>query len=290
MGRSARSALVLVLAAAAGCRPAPREATVSAAPAPSAAASALRVCADPNNLPFSNRRGEGFENALAALVARDLGRPLEYAWWPQRRGFVRNTLRAGACDVIMGVPPELDAVLATAPYYTSTYVFVAPRRRALHLHSLDDPRLRRLTIGLPLIGDDYASVPPGGALAARGLAKNVRGYSVYGDYSRESPPADLIEAVARGEVDVAIAWGPLAGYFAARRGDLLEVTPVAPAPGVPLRFAIAMGVRKGDRALRDALDAVLRRRAADVQALLDRFHVPRVEGRGDLSLSARAPS
>ena len=248
--------------------------------APEPSSTALRVCADPNNLPFSNHRGEGFENALAELVAGDLGVPVEYTWWPQRRGFIRATLRAGVCDVVMGVPHDFELAATTRPYYRSGYVFVSRRDRHLRLRSLDDPRLRRLSIGLHVIGDDYASVPPGDALIARGIVDNLRGYSIYGDYARPNPPADLIAAVERGEVDVAVAWGPLAGYFAAGSGGALEVAPVAPAPGVPLRFSISMGVRRGDTQLLGRLNEVLERRGADVRALLDRFHVPRLTGVG----------
>src|SRR4051812_30877951 len=140
----------------------------------------LRVCADPNNLPFSNQAREGFENALASLLAKDRGARLEYTWWAQRRGFLRSTLNAGACDVVMGVPPGLDGVRTTAPYYRSTYVFTTRRDRQLHLASLDDPRLRRLRIGVQMIGDDFANSPPAHALSARGLVANVVGYSVYG--------------------------------------------------------------------------------------------------------------
>jgi mxaJ protein len=272
----ARRLAVLVLAStpAWACRPATRSGPPPTSPAPEA--TSFRVCADPNNLPFSNDRREGFENELAALIARDLGRRLEYTWWPQRRGFIRNTLGSGLCDVVMGVPRDYEPTLTTQPYYTSTYVFVTQRRRSLHLTSLDDPRLHDLRIGVHLIGDDYANVPPADALARRGIVRNVRGYSIYGDYGRPNPPADLIDAVARGEVQAAIAWGPLAGYFASRRGNDLEVTPVAPAPGVPLRFAIAMGVRRDDHALRDTLDAVRQRRTAEFDAVLARYHVPRV--------------
>jgi mxaJ protein len=246
--------------------------------APEPSSTALRVCADPNNLPFSNDRGEGFENALAELVAAELDMPVEYTWWPQRRGFIRATLRAGVCDVVMGVPHDFELAATTRPYYRSGYVFVTRRDGHLRIRSLDDPRLRRLSIGLHVIGDDYASVPPGDALIARGIVDNLRGYSIYGDYARPNPPADLIAAVDRGEVDVAIAWGPLAGYFAAVTGGALEVVPVAQAPGVPLRFSISMGVRRGDTQLLGRLNEVLERRDADVRALLDRFHVPRLTG------------
>ena len=117
-------------------------------------AAALGICADPNNLPFSNDRGEGFENKLAELIGRDLGRPIRYTWMPQRRGFVRNTLRAGRCDIIMGVPASFELARPTEPYYRSTYVFVSRRDRHLRLTSLDDPRLKALRIGVHVIGAD----------------------------------------------------------------------------------------------------------------------------------------
>ena len=237
---------------------------------------ALRVCADPNNLPFSNERGEGFENVLAELVARDLGRQVEYTWWPQRRGFIRTTLRAGVCDLVMGVPEQFELALTTQPYYRSTYVTVTRRERGLQVASMDDPRLRTLSIGIHLIGDDYANVPPGDALIARGIVRNVRGYSLYGDYSRPNPPADLIDAVARGEVDIAIAWGPLAGFFASRAARPLQVQALTPDGRVPFTFAISMGVRRGEQRMRDRLNEVLDRRKGDIDAVLDRFDVPRV--------------
>jgi mxaJ protein len=193
-----------------------------------APAAQFRVCADPNNLPFSNDRGEGFENAIAELVAADLGRPLSYTWWPQRRGFVRHTLAAGRCDAIIGVPEHYELAKTTRAYYRSTYVFVTRRGERLRLRSLDDPRLRRLRIGLHAIGDDYANVPPAQALANRSIVDNIVGFSIYGDYARPNPPAALIEAVASGKVDVAIAWGPLAGFFARRQPVALDIARVTP--------------------------------------------------------------
>jgi mxaJ protein len=239
----------------------------------------LRVCADPNNLPFSNRRLEGFENEIATLVARDMGASVEYTWWAQRRGFLRNTLRAGACDVVLGLPSSVEAALTTRPYYRSSYVFVVRRDRGIGVRSFDDPALRTLRVGVPLAGDDGANPPPVHALAKRGLIDNVVGYSVYGDYARENPPARIIGAVAAGEIDVAVAWGPLAGYFAARQPVPLDIAPVSPRvdlPFLPFVFDIAMGVRREDTALRDELDAILERRRPEIDALLDRYGVPRV--------------
>src|SRR5581483_1249741 len=149
----------------------------------------LRVCADPNNLPFSNERGEGFENKLAELAAGELGAKINYTWWAQRRGFVRNTLREGLCDVVVGVPVGFDPLLTTQPYYRSTYVFVTRRDRGLALKSLDDPRLRSLRIGVHLIGNDGFNVPPAHGLARRGMVTNVVGYTIYGDYRDPNPPA-----------------------------------------------------------------------------------------------------
>lgn len=247
-------------------------------PAIGADARHLRVCADPNNLPFSNERGEGFENRLAELIADDLGATVRYTWWAQRRGFIRNTLRALDCDVVMGVPVDYDLVLATRPYYRSTYVFVSRRDRHISVQSLGDDILRSLRIGVHVIGDDYANPPPAHALATRGLISNVVGYSIFGDYTQPNPPARLVDAVVQGEVDVAIAWGPLAGYFATRQDVPLTLTPVPAdpaAPALPFEFDIALGVRRGDEAFRDELNGVLTRRAADVDALLQAYGVPR---------------
>ncbi len=238
---------------------------------------ALYVCADPNNMPFSNARREGFENRIAEILAHDLGRKLEYTWWPERRGFLRNTLGAGKCDVVIGVPADSSRTANTRPYYRSTYVFVTRRDRHLHLTSLDDPRLRRLRIGIHVIGDDYANVPPAEALARRGIIRNVRGYTIYGDYSRPDPPRALIDAVAHGDVDVAVAWGPLAGYFGSRAPVALEVAPVAAVEAeVPMTFAIAVGVRRDDATLQTALDRALLARRGDIEGVLAQYRVPRV--------------
>ncbi len=239
----------------------------------------LRVCADPNNLPYSNEKREGFENKLAELVARDLGARVQYTWWAQRRGYVRNTLRAGKCDVLMGVPTGFDPVIITRPYYRSTYTFVT-RRSAPRVRSLDDPLLRTARVGVQMIGDDFANSPPATALTRRGIVRNVVGYSVLGDYREPNPPSRIVRAVEKGEVDVAIVWGPLAGYFARRSHVPLRVDPVSPEidlPYLPFVFDMAMGVRRRDTLFRAQLDGVLRRRQPDIDRLLADYGVPRVD-------------
>lgn len=247
-------------------------------PAVGAGSRMLRVCADPNNLPFSNARGEGFENRIAAVVARELHEPVTYHWWPERRGFVRTTLNANLCDVVIGVPAGYPLTLNTAPYYRSTYALVSRASRHYGLRSLDDPRLAHLRLGVHFLGGK-AVPPPVIALNVRHVAANVTPYSIFGDYRTPNPPAALIAAVAADDVDVAIAWGPLAGYFARRAPVALDVVPLpagSGAPGRPLDFAIAMGVRRGDTALRDAMQRVLDRRGPEIRHILDAYAVPRL--------------
>jgi mxaJ protein len=261
-------ALTISSGSLAGPEPAPR------APAPSI--EPLRVCADPNNLPFTNEAREGFENELAELIATELGRTVEYTWWPQRRGFVRNTLKAKLCDVVLGVPAGYELTATTRPYYRSTYVLVSRADRKLAITSLEDERLAKLRIGVHVVGDDYANVPPAEALVRRGLGDRLVGFSIYGDYSRPNPPAELIHAVARGDIDAALAWGPLAGYFASKARPRLRVTPLESPPDVDMTFAIAMGVRRGDDQLREQLDQFIVRKQAAIDRLLARYGVPRL--------------
>jgi mxaJ protein len=239
----------------------------------------LRVCADPNNLPFSNEQQEGFENKIAALVAREMNVDVEYKWWAQRRGFIRNTLKAHECDLVIGVPASFELAQTTSPYYRSTYVFVYRKDRNLNIRSFDDPQLRKLKIGVQMIGDDFANTPPAHALTNRNIIENVRGYTVYGDYAEANPPARIVEAVTKGDVDVAIVWGPLAGYFARRQKVPLEITPVSPEidlPYLPFVFDISMGVRRGDDAFREQLEQILARRRAEIDSILDEYGVPRI--------------
>lgn len=258
-----------------------REAVLAMALLAASAAQAreLRVCADPNNLPFSNERREGFENKIVDLIARDLDAEVTYTWWAQRRGFIRSTLKAGLCDLVPGTAANMEMMRTTAPYYRSTYVFVT-REDGPTVASFNDPRLRGLRIGVQLVGDDGSNTPPAHALSRRGMVENVRGYSLYGDYAQEAPPSVIVKAVADGEVDVAAVWGPLAGYFAPRQGVRLRLAPVKPqidGPQLPMVFDISMGVRKDNEAFRHEIDAVLERRKPEIDAILAEYGVPRAD-------------
>jgi quinoprotein dehydrogenase-associated probable ABC transporter substrate-binding protein len=244
---------------------------------PPAADKAFRVCADPNNLPFSNEAGEGFENKLAELIADTLGEKVTYTWHAQRRGFVRETLKANECDVVMGMPTQVDMLATTQPYYRSSYVFVSRADRHLDISSIKDPRLKGLKIGVQLIGNDGANTPPSHALARQGLIDNLVGYTVYGDYRTPNPPARIVQAVEKGDVDIAAVWGPLAGYFAKHSPVSLVVTPITDTEEFkPLifRYDIALGVRKGDQALKAKLENILTEKRPDIVALLRDFGIP----------------
>jgi quinoprotein dehydrogenase-associated probable ABC transporter substrate-binding protein len=243
----------------------------------------LRVCADPHNLPFSNERKEGFDNRIAALIAAELGDSLAYLWWPQRRGFIRNTLRARECDVVFGLPQGFDPVMPTRAYYRSTYHLVYPAERKLNLKSLDDAALRELRIGAHFIGEDYTHTPPVHALLARGIFANVKGFSTF--YGEENDPRDIFTALERGEIDVAVVWGPLAGYFARRSAVPLTIVPLPDdqLSGLPFQFDVTMGVRRSDKDLKARLDEILERRGPDIQRILDEYNVP------TLRRSAAAP-
>ena len=239
----------------------------------------LRVCADPNNLPFSNEAGEGFENKIVSLVAQELNAEIRYTWWAQRRGFLRNTLKAETCDLVLGLPANLEGVRTTTPYYRSSYVFVT-RTDGPDVQSFNDPVLHQVKIGIHLIGDDGSNTPPAHALSRRGIIDNVRGFMIYGDYNDPNPPARIIEALGKGEIDVAIVWGPLGGYFAEREGVPLKVTPVRPifdGPQLPMIFDISMAVRKENDTLRQEVDAALARRRPEVDAILAAYGVPRLD-------------
>lgn len=239
----------------------------------------LRVCADPNNLPYSNAQRQGFENEMAAMIGKDFGAEVTYFWYPQRGAFFRKTLDSGVCDVVMSVPKGFDQATTTRPYYRSSYVFVSRHDRNLRIHSLDDQRLRHLRIGVHVLGDADRTLPPVQALLGRGLAHNLVGYSIFGNLAEANPPSDLIQAVSKNQVDIAVAWGPLAGYFSRQSAIPLDITPIPADPSnptLPLAFDIAIGVRAGNYQLRDRLDNELSRRAPEIHRMLRDYGIPQM--------------
>lgn len=273
MGRAGplRSLAALLLLLASGCTPSPRKAVETPV---------LRVCFDPNNMPFSNRAAQGFENHLARLIAHDLGVRLEPVWRAQRRGNLRETLNAGLCDLVPGVGSTLETVATSAPYYRSTYVVVTRAGSPLaSLRSFDDARLRTLRIGVQLIGDDGVNTPPAHALMRRHIVGNVRGFMVQGDYRRAFPQDAILDALTSGKLDVAYVWGPVAGYYKLRHPNKVAIAPVSPpfdGAQLPMVYDISVGVRKQDAALLRRVDAVLQKRRAEIEHMLQRFGVPLV--------------
>lgn len=231
----------------------------------------LRVCGDPDNLPFSNKKSEGFENKIAQVIAKELGAELTYFWWPHQRGLVRRAMRPGLCDVMISIPQGWDQVLWTKPYYRSAYVIVYPKDRGLQITSLDDPILKRLKIGV------YINSPPAEALANRDIRTNLVGYSLlnYGDQNER--PGKIIQDLIAGELDVVIDWGPMAGYFVKRlnASSPLEVVPLQGGePGIPFTFEFSMGVREGNMALKAELEQAISKRHAEIRKILEDYGVP----------------
>jgi quinoprotein dehydrogenase-associated probable ABC transporter substrate-binding protein len=235
----------------------------------------LRVCADPDNMPLSNQKGEGFEQKIAELVAKEWNAKVEYAWWPVRRGFFSRALNGRYCDVAIQAPSLFDMAGVTKPYFRSGYVFVTRKDRGLDIKSLADPRLKKLKIGVNLLNSDAENTPPAMALSQYGVVGNLVGYSTF--YTETERPEDIINDVAKKNTDIAIVWGPLAGYFAKSSPVPLSIVPLAERDSLsdyPFRFNIGMGVRRRDRALRDSLQTVIDRRGPEIQAILKQYGVP----------------
>ena len=236
------------------------------------AATPLRICADPDNLPFSNRAGQGFDNRIAVLVAHEMGRKPVFVWARSRRGFLREQFNQNACDVLMGVPQGMHAVATTQPYYRSSYVFVTRAEDHLQIASFDDPHLNGRRIGLQILEEDLA--PPSLPLVRSGHAAQLVGFESFGNQA-----GDLLRAVADRRIGVAVVWGPVAGYFAAQQRTRLTLTEVAPATdasGVPFVYSIAMAVHRRDSALCQGLDAALNRMQRQIKRILAEYHVRQV--------------
>jgi len=277
--RSIRGLLLVVSCAAIA-------AFAASAQAPPAEPKALRVCADPDNLPFSDKEGEGFENRIATVIAEDLGMKVEYFYWPHRRGFMRNTIKANECDVLMGIPKGMDGFLVTKPYYRSTYQFVSRVDKDHDISSLDDPRLKNLRIGVHTIGYDYNNSPAARSLGARKIV-GLTGFSTF--YTDENRPNAIIEALAEDKIDLAIVWGPIAGYFAKQSPVPLSLGPLPDfdeSTKTPYAFDIVVGVRKSEKDLRARIDESLERKKDDIAKILAEFGVPLAARRGRSTRSA----
>jgi quinoprotein dehydrogenase-associated probable ABC transporter substrate-binding protein len=232
---------------------------------------ALRVCADPNNLPFSNEKGEGFENKIAHLLAAKLGKDLAYTFYPGATGFVRNTLNAHLCDVILGMPQGNDLVQPTNPYYRTSYAIVARAGSDLaDIKSLDDPRLKEKGRRIGLV----ANTPPGNILATNGLLGAVKPYALVVDTRVESPSAEMIRDLEKGAIDIAVLWGPFAGYYARKANGALVVAPIDDVKGARMSFRIGFGVRHSDQNWKRELNQFIAQNQGAIDAILNDYGVP----------------
>jgi quinoprotein dehydrogenase-associated probable ABC transporter substrate-binding protein len=220
-------------------------------------------------MPFSNNKKQGFENALANVIANDLKEQLVYVWQRMGEGFIRDYLNQSRCDLLIGIPTDFRAVSATKPYYRSTYVFLVRADSAFKPTRLDDPGLAVKRIGVQVLDKQYT--PPGQALVRRGMQNSIRAFhSVGGDAD------SLIQAVLNKDVDVAVAWGPLAGYYARQSDENLEIIPIRPENDglLPFTFQISIGVKRGNEQLRATLDDVLVRQKTEISRILHDYGVP----------------
>ena len=236
----------------------------------------FRVCADPRNLPFSDEAGEGFENKLADLFAQKLGEPTSYTYLPQVIGFVRNTLNALRCDVIMGVAVGDDLVQTTSPYYRTTYALVFRPDSGLDgIESLEDPRLKDKHIGV------VAGTPPATIMVEQGLMTLARPYPLTVDTRVDSPAKTMVSDVAAGQIDAGVLWGPMAGYYAQRADPHLTVVPLLKEPE-RMDFRIAMGVRHSDQDWKRKLNRLIAENRPAIDHILAQYGVPLLDEQGKL--------
>jgi quinoprotein dehydrogenase-associated probable ABC transporter substrate-binding protein len=240
--------------------------------------SVLKVCADPNNLPFSDQQKEGFENRIAERIAAALGAKVEYTWFPQIIGFVRNTLQAHRCDLVIGTVAGDDSMQTTNPYYFTTYVMLYRSDKGLGVKSLQDPQLARLRLGV------VSATPPSDLLVRHGLMANAKPYPLTVDTRVESPTHQMVEDLMAGKIDVGLLWGPIAGYYRAHDKLPLTLVPLADEPGAaPMKYHIAMGVRPGEPEWRHRVDALIGKEQPQITAILRDYGVPLLNERGELT-------
>lgn len=236
----------------------------------------FRVCADPANYPMSDQEGRGYENRLAELMAGKLELPLEYTWYPMATGFIRNTLKANRCDVVIGYAQGHELVLNTNHYMTSAFTIVVPEGGALAgVTELSDPALENQRIGI------IAGSPPATHLARNGLLKGAKAYNLVVDRRYESPVIDMLDDLEAGEIDAAILWGPLAGPLVKADHPGLRVTPLIKEDLPPrLFFRITMGVRQGEKVWQRKLNSLIRRNQDEINAVLSEAGVPLLNDMG----------
>lgn len=248
----------------------------------------LRVCSDPANMPFSSEKGEGFENKIANIVADELRLAVEYTYFPQAVGFVRRTLAAKACDVIIGFAQGDDLVLNTNAYYRSAYAVVYRKGNGLDgLETLDDPRLKGKRVGY------MANTPPGDLVARYRLMGQAKAYALVVDRRFFSPAEDMIRDIRSGEIEAGLLWGPIGGFFATRGGEKLVVQPLIkepPAARTRLAFRISMGVRNGEDEWKRELNRVIAKRQGDIDAALLDFGVPLLDEQDQIIAKPRTGS
>jgi quinoprotein dehydrogenase-associated probable ABC transporter substrate-binding protein len=244
---------------------------------------ALRVCADPANMPFSNDKEEGFENKVAEIVASELKVPVEYVWFPQATGFIRQTLFAKRCDVVMGYAQGDELVLNTNHYYRSTYALVYRASIGLDgVVSLADPRLRDKRIGV------IAGTPPGSIMAQLGLIQRAKPYPLMVDRRYDSPGERMTSDIRSGDIDAGVLWGPIAGYFAANGGDKLLVVPLLTETGTPrMAYRITFGVRNLEDDWKRQLNVIIAKRQGDIDTQLLQFGVPLLDEQSNLIIQPR---
>ncbi len=239
----------------------------------------LRVCADPNDLPFSNQAEQGYENRIAVVLAKDLGKKLGFTWQPQVFGFLQMTLDAYRCDVVMGVTQGYDLVENTNAYYRSTYALIfRPHTGFDGIRSLEDPRLKGKRIGI------VAGTPPATILAENGLLDHVRSYELSVNLRFFSPARDMAQDIEEGKIDIGVLWGPIAGYFASRSEGKLAIAPLLheSSDDPPMMFSIVMGVRQGEDAWRRTLDAAIAKEQPEITRILQSYGVPLLDERNHL--------
>jgi quinoprotein dehydrogenase-associated probable ABC transporter substrate-binding protein len=236
----------------------------------------FRVCADPHNLPFSDEAGEGFENKLAALFAQKLGEPTSYTYYPQVIGFVRNTLNALRCDVVMGVAVGDDLVQTTSPYYRTTYALVFRPNSGLDgIEALEDPRLKDKHIGV------VAGTPPATIMVQQGLMTLAKPYPLTVDTRVDSPASRMVSDVAAGRIDAGVLWGPMAGFYAQRTSPHLTVMPLLKEQE-RMDFRIAMGVRRSDQDWKRKLNRLILENKPEIEHILSQYGVPLLDEQGKL--------